>query len=45
MKTLPSLPGDLRESVLWAVQDLIKAAQRIEELLCLTEEEEENDRS
>lgn len=40
---MPPLPGDLRELVLFYVQDVQKILVRIEELLCLSEEEEKNE--
>jgi hypothetical protein len=39
---MPDLPADIREAVLWRIQDLVKRLADIEELLCLSEEEEEN---
>lgn len=40
MNTMPALPGDIREAVLWQLQDVKKRLEEIEELLCLSEEEE-----
>jgi hypothetical protein len=40
MNTLPDLPGDIREAVLWQLQDVKNRIEAIEELLCLSEEEE-----
>jgi hypothetical protein len=37
---MPDLPGDLREAILWQLQDVLKRIQAIEQLLCLSEEEE-----
>jgi hypothetical protein len=37
---MPDLPGDLREAIIWQLQDVLKRIQAIEELLCLSEEEE-----
>ena len=40
MKNMPTLPGDIREAVLFRVQDVNRVLEEIEELLCLSEEEE-----
>lgn len=40
MNSMPDLPGDLRQAVLWQLQDVMKRIEKIEELLCLSEEEE-----
>jgi hypothetical protein len=40
---MPPLPSDIRELVLFMVQDIQTRLNKIEELLCLSEEEEEND--
>ena len=37
---MPDLPGDLRELVLYAVQDIRNRLDWIEERLCLSEDEE-----
>jgi hypothetical protein len=37
---MPHLPGDMRELVLFAVQDALKKLEWIEEQLCLSEDEE-----
>lgn len=38
--SMPPLPGDLRELVLFAVQDVRKKLDWIEEQLCLSEDED-----
>ena len=43
MTNMPPLPSDIRELVLFMVQDVQEKLNKIEELLCLSEEEEEND--
>ena len=43
MTNMPPLPSDIRELVLFMVQDIQTRLNKIEELLCLIEEEEEND--
>ena len=43
MTEMPPLPSDIRELVLFMVQDIQTRLNKIEELLCLSEEEEEND--
>lgn len=43
MTNMPPLPSDIRELVLFMVQDIQTRLNKIEELLCLSEEEEEND--
>lgn len=40
---MPPLPGDMREIVLFAVQDIQERINKLEELLCLSEEEENNE--
>jgi hypothetical protein len=40
---MPPLPSDIRELVLFMVQDVQEKLNKIEEMLCLSEEEEEND--
>ena len=40
---MPPLPGDMREIVLFAVQDIQERINKLEELLCLSDEEEENE--
>lgn len=37
---MPDLPGDIREAILWQLQDVLKRIQAIEQLLCLSEEED-----
>jgi hypothetical protein len=37
---MPDLPGDLREIILFNLQDVKRKIEQIEELLCLSEEEE-----
>jgi hypothetical protein len=41
---MPDLPGDLREIILFNLEDVKRKIEQIEELLCLSEEEE-NERS
>jgi hypothetical protein len=43
MSDMPPLPSDIRELVLFAVQDIQARLNKVEEMLCLSEEEEEND--
>jgi hypothetical protein len=43
MTEMPPLPSDIRELVLFMVQDVQEKLNKIEEMLCLSEEEEEND--
>jgi len=43
MTEMPPLPSDIRELVLFMVQDVQEKLNKIEELLCLSEEEEENE--
>jgi hypothetical protein len=40
---MPSLPSDIRELVLFMVQDVQEKLNKIEEMLCLSDEEEENE--
>jgi hypothetical protein len=40
---MPPLPSDIRELVLFMVQDVQEKLNKIEELLCLSDEEEENE--
>jgi hypothetical protein len=40
---MPPLPGDFRELVLFYVQDVQTRIAKIEELLCLSDEEEGNE--
>lgn len=42
-ETMPDLPGDLRELILFAVQDIRGRLDWIEERLCLSEDEESGD--
>jgi hypothetical protein len=42
MNPMPDLPGDIREAILWQLLDVKKRIEQIEELLCLSEEEENN---
>lgn len=44
MNEMPPLPGDIREIVLFTIQDIQARISKLEELLCLNEEEEENER-
>jgi hypothetical protein len=39
---MPDLPGDLREIILFNLLDVKRKIEQIEELLCLSEEEENN---
>jgi len=43
MTNMPPLPSDIRELVLFMVQDVQARINKGEEMLCLSEEEEEND--
>jgi hypothetical protein len=43
MTNMPPLPSDIRELVLFMVQDVQEKLNKIEEMLCLSDEEEEND--
>ena len=43
MNHMPPLPGDMCEIVLFAVQDIKERLNKLEELLCLSKEEEENE--
>ena len=43
MTNMPSLPSDIRELVLFMVQDVQEKLNKIEEMLCLSDEEEENE--
>ena len=43
MTNMPPLPSDIRELVLFMVQDIQEKLNKVEELLCLSDEEEEND--
>lgn len=43
MINMPPLPSDIRELVLFMVQDIQEKLNRVEEMLCLSDEEEEND--
>ena len=43
MTEMPPLPSDIRELVLFMVQDVQEKLNKIEEMLCLSDEEEEND--
>ena len=43
MNIMPPLPSDIRELVLFYVQDIQAKLNKIEELLCLSDEEEENE--
>ena len=38
-ENMPDLPGDLRELVLFAIQDMRKRLDWIEDTLCLSEDE------
>jgi hypothetical protein len=40
---MPPLPSDIRELVLFMVQDVQEKLNKVEEMLCLSDEEEEND--
>jgi hypothetical protein len=43
MTNMPPLPSDIRELVLFMVQDVQEKLNKIEEMLCLSDEEEENE--
>lgn len=43
MTNMPPLPSDIRELVLFMVQDIQEKLSKVEEMLCLSDEEEEND--
>jgi len=43
MTNMPPLPSDIRELVLFMVQDIQEKLNKIEEMLCLSDEEEENE--
>lgn len=43
MNDMPSLDGQLRQAALFMVQDVQRILNQIEELLCLTEEEDKNE--
>ena len=43
MTKMPPLPSDIRELVLFMVQDIQEKLNKVEEMLCLSDEEEEND--
>jgi hypothetical protein len=43
VSVMPPLPGDLRELVLFHIQDVQTRVAKIEELLCLSEEEENDE--
>ena len=43
MTEMPPLPSDIRELVLFMVQDIQEKLNKVEEMLCLSDEEEEND--
>ena len=43
MSDMPPLPSDIRELVLFMVQDIQEKLNKVEEMLCLSDEEEEND--
>jgi hypothetical protein len=43
MTNMPPLPSDIRELVLFMVQDIQEKLNKVEEMLCLSEEEEENE--
>jgi len=40
---MPPLPSDLREIVLFGIQDILDRLNKLEQLLCLSDEEEENE--
>ncbi len=41
MTNMPPLPSDIRELVLFMVQDIQEKLYKVEEMLCLSDEEEE----
>ena len=43
MNDMPPLDGQLRQAVLFMVQDVKRILDQVEELLCLSEEEETNE--
>jgi len=43
MNQMPPLPGDIREIVLFGLQNIQEKINKLEELLCLSKEEEENE--
>ena len=43
IKAMPDLPGDLRELILINLQDVRRRLDWIEDTLCLSEEEENDD--
>jgi hypothetical protein len=43
MTNMPPLPSDIRELVLFMVQDIQARLNKVEELLCLSDDEVEND--
>jgi len=43
MKDMPPLPGDIREIILFYIQDIQERINKVEALLCLSDEEEENE--
>lgn len=43
MNNMPPLPSDIREIVLFYIQDIQERINKVEELLCLSDEEEENE--
>ena len=43
MNHMPPLPGDIREIILFYIQDIQERINKVEELLCLSDEEEENE--
>ena len=40
---MPPLPSDLRELVLFGIQDIQERLNKLEQMLCLSDEEEENE--
>jgi hypothetical protein len=43
LKDMPPLPGDIREIILFYIQDIQERINKVEALLCLSDEEEENE--
>ena len=43
MRVMPDLPGDIRELVLFQLEDVRRRLDAIEDMLCLSEEEENDD--
>ena len=43
MTNMPPLPSDIRELVLFMVQDIREKLNKVEEMLCLSDEEKQND--